>query len=84
MKVTPNAESKPKPAKEDLIFGKEFTDHYLAVDYSEEKGGWGAPEIIPYGPMALSPAASVLHYALECFEGMKAYKDADGGCFKGV
>ena len=80
LKVTANSESKPKPAKEDLVFGKEFTDHYLVIDYSEGKGGWGAPEIIPYGPMALAPSASVLHYALECFEGMKAYKDADGTC----
>ena len=78
LKVTENPESKPKPSKEDLVFGKAFTDHYLVVDYSEEKGGWGAPEIIPYGPMPISPSASVLHYALECFEGMKAYKDADG------
>jgi branched-chain amino acid aminotransferase len=40
--------------------------------------GWAAPEIKPYGPLSLSPAASVLHYATECFEGMKAYRGYDG------
>jgi len=49
----------------------------LEVDW-DSKQGWGTPRITPYGDMALSPAAMVFHYALECFEGMKAYKDKDG------
>lgn len=40
--------------------------------------GWGIPELKPYGPFSLMPTASVLHYATECFEGMKAYRGYDG------
>ena len=42
------------------------------------KSGWDAPEIKPYGPLSIMPTASVLHYATECFEGMKAYRGHDG------
>jgi branched-subunit amino acid aminotransferase/4-amino-4-deoxychorismate lyase len=41
--------------------------------------GWHNPEILPYGNLSLSPACSALHYGIECFEGMKAYKDDNGG-----
>jgi branched-chain amino acid aminotransferase len=68
---------KPLPAKEGLAFGREFADHMLEVDW-DSKQGWGTPRITPYGVIPLSPAAMVFHYALECFEGMKAYKDKDG------
>ena len=61
------------PPKEDLVFGQVFTDHLLEVDWSHDHG-WHAPQIKPYGDMQIDPAASVLHYGLECFEGMKAYK----------
>jgi len=40
--------------------------------------GWSAPELRPYGPLSLMPTASVLHYATECFEGMKFYRGYDG------
>lgn len=40
--------------------------------------GWGVPEVKPYGPFSIMPTASVLHYATECFEGMKAYRGHDG------
>jgi branched-chain amino acid aminotransferase len=40
--------------------------------------GWGAPELKPYGNLSLAPTASVLHYATECFEGMKLYRGYDG------
>ena len=43
-----------------------------------EKGGWHRPRVEPYGPISLDPAAAVLHYAQEVFEGMKAYRHADG------
>jgi branched-chain amino acid aminotransferase len=49
----------------------------LNVDWEEGKG-WTNPSILPFGDFQLSPAASCLHYALECFEGMKAYKDKEG------
>ena len=42
-----------------------------------EQHGWDAPEIRPYGPLSIMPTASVLHYATECFEGMKAYRGVD-------
>lgn len=68
---------KAKQPKEKLTFGTTFTDHMLEVDW--EKGhGWGNPLIRPFGPISMDPASACLHYALECFEGMKAYKDADG------
>ena len=40
--------------------------------------GWAEPRIQPYGPLTLDPSALVFHYAIECFEGMKAYKDKSG------
>lgn len=59
-----------------LRFGKDFADLMLCIQHDRERG-WHVPEIIPYGPLSLSPAAKVLHYALEVFEGCKAYRWAD-------
>ena len=42
------------------------------------QSGWEAPHLQPYGPLSLMPTASVLHYATECFEGMKLYRGHDG------
>lgn len=53
------------------------TDHMLTANWNMETG-WSAPELKPYGPFTISPTASVLHYATECFEGMKAYRGHDG------
>lgn len=53
------------------------TDHMVQVSWDAAKG-WAAPEIKPYGPLSLMPTASVLHYATECFEGLKAYRGFDG------
>ena len=58
-------------------FGKYFTDHMVSIDWSVEKG-WYDAQVKPYGPLLLDPAASVLHYAQEIFEGLKAYRHADG------
>lgn len=71
------ANPKAKPDPDTLKFGKTFTDHMFVMDYSTEKG-WHDGRIIPYGPLMLDPAASVLHYAQMMFEGLKAYKTADG------
>ena len=46
----------------------------LTADWTAESG-WETPTIIPYGPLQIDPAASSLHYGLQCFEGMKAYLD---------
>ena len=58
-------------------FGTVFTDHMVDICWSE-KGGWHRPRVQPYGPIPLDPAASVLHYGQEIFEGMKAYRHVDG------
>ncbi|MBU1607685.1 MAG: branched-chain amino acid aminotransferase [Alphaproteobacteria bacterium] len=60
-------------------FGKLFTDHMIEIDYDADKGGWFAARIGPRQPITLDPAAAVLHYAQEIFEGMKAYRHEDGG-----
>lgn len=67
---------KAKLPKEELAFGATFTDHMLEVDW-DDQNGWHAPRILPYGDFRIDPAASVFHYGIECFEGMKAYVDAD-------
>ncbi|OBH43811.1 branched-chain amino acid aminotransferase [Mycobacterium mantenii] len=59
-------------------FGKYFTDHMVSIDYDETGGGWRNARVIPYGPIELDPSAIVLHYAQEIFEGLKAYRWADG------
>ena len=58
-------------------FGSHFTDH-MAVAVWTKDGGWGEDAVVPYGPFAMDPAAGVLHYAQEIFEGIKAFRHADG------
>ena len=69
---------KPIPGLENpLDFGTIFTDHMYIMEY--EKGrGWYEPRIMPYGDISLEPSAMVFHYGQEMFEGLKAYKTADG------
>ena len=62
-------------------FGDYFTDHTAVVDFKVDangEGGWHNARIEPYGPISMDPAAAVLHYGQEIFEGMKAYRHADG------
>ncbi|MBC7464021.1 MAG: branched-chain amino acid aminotransferase [Actinobacteria bacterium] len=59
-------------------FGKYYTDHMVAVEWSETEG-WGVPELKPYAPISLDPATMVFHYGQEVFEGLKAYRQPDGG-----
>lgn len=68
----------PKPEASELKFGKNFTDHMLRIEYHRRLGGWQAPQITPLESIVLHPAAKVFHYALELFEGMKAYRGVDG------
>ncbi|MDR2257493.1 MAG: branched-chain amino acid aminotransferase [Arthrobacter sp.] len=58
-------------------FGNYFTDHTVVIDWTEGVG-WHDARVEPYGPIALDPAASVLHYGQEIFEGLKAYRHSDG------
>jgi branched-chain amino acid aminotransferase len=60
-----------------LVFGRKFTEHMFTIKYSEGQG-WHDGKIEKYGPFMLDPATAVLHYAQEVFEGLKAYKAADG------
>ena len=68
--------AKPTDAAK-LGFGNSFTDHRF-IRYSDEGEGWHDPRIVPYGPLALDPAAMCLHYGQEVFEGMKAYRTPEG------
>ncbi len=77
IKFTPAATLKEKPDSSTLVFGKAMTDHMLIIDYDEGQG-WHDARIIPYGPLQIDPAAKVLHYGEEIFEGLKAYRTADG------
>jgi metal-sulfur cluster biosynthetic enzyme len=44
----------------------------------DKASGWHDARVQPYGPLSLDPAAAVLHYGQEIFEGIKAYRHADG------
>ena len=75
--VTKTAESRLSevdPAN--IQFGKIYSDHMLIAYY--ENGAWKQPEIMPYANLSLSPATTFMHYGQAIFEGIKAYKDADG------
>ncbi len=58
-------------------FGKIFSDHMVTIDWTEGQG-WHSATLGPRQPIPLDPAASVLHYAQEIFEGLKAYRLSDG------
>ena len=79
----PHPSPTPDATRDSLIadpgFGTVFTDHMVMIDYDEALGGWQTPTIGPRQPIPLDPAASVLHYAQEIFEGMKAYAHPEGG-----
>ncbi|KAJ8973724.1 hypothetical protein NQ317_012861 [Molorchus minor] len=66
-----------KPEVSDLGFGKFFTDHMLKIYYHSQLGGWQRPMLVPFENISLHPAAKVLHYAIELFEGLKAYRGVD-------
>ncbi|WP_434626022.1 branched-chain amino acid aminotransferase [Azospirillum sp. B2RO_4] len=69
---------KPKPWGQDLGFGTFVTDHMFVCDYREGEG-WVDHRVVPYGSFTLDPAALVLHYGQALFEGIKAFRQPDGG-----
>jgi len=71
------------PVDSELGFGRYTTDHMFLMDFTRDKG-WHNARIEPYGDLALDPAAMVLHYNQEVFEGLKAYhlKDGNIGLFR--
>ncbi len=82
---TPNPNPKSDAERDTILqnpgFGDYFTDHTAVVDYSVDgqgQGSWSNARLEPYGPISLDPAAGVLHYGQEIFEGLKAYRHADG------
>lgn len=79
--VTKNLAARSTAQREDALadpgFGTTFTDHMVDICWSA-RGGWHRPRVQPYGPISLDPAAAVLHYGQEIFEGIKAYRHADG------
>ena len=68
---------KEKPDQKHLGFGKYMTDYMFVMDWTKEEG-WKDARIVPYAPITLEPACVTLHYAQETFEGMKAYRTAEG------
>ncbi len=76
--VTKTNTPSQKPDSSTLGFGKIFTDHMFIMDYSKGEG-WHDARIVPFGPLPLHPASTVLHYGSEIFEGLKAYRRPDGG-----
>ena len=72
---------KAKPADESALgFGQIFCDHMYKLDYKAGQG-WHNPRITAHAPLSLDPAALVLHYGQEVFEGLKAYRGVDGGLY---
>ncbi len=72
------AEDQRGTCPEDIRFGTVFSDHMFTQIYDAGEG-WHSAKIGPYGPLSLDPAAAVLHYSQEIFEGLKAYRRPDGG-----
>ena len=68
---------KAKPDWSNLGFGHIFTDHMFIMNYTEGQG-WHDARVVPYQNFSLDPASMVFHYGQEMFEGMKAYRTADG------
>lgn len=61
---------------DNLPFGYVFSDHMFTLEYRE--GRWGDPAIVPYGPISLEPGAAMMHYGQTVFDGLKAFRGADG------
>ncbi len=78
IKITRTTAPKAKPTDASKLgFAKVFTDHMFVCDYSEEKG-WHDARVEPFHDLTLSPASMVFHYGQEMFEGLKAYRTAEG------
>ena len=78
IKIVRTTEPKAKPQDESKLgFGKIFTDHMFLMDYTAGEG-WHDARVVPYASLPMDPATVVFHYAQEIFEGMKAYRTAEG------
>lgn len=72
VKITPTT----TPQKGPEVGGR--TDHMVEIHWDSVNGWSQSPEIKPFAPLSIDPTASGLHYAIQCFEGLKAYKSTDG------
>ena len=77
IRIEKTQQPKAKHEETSLGFGQFFTDHMFVMDYTPEKG-WYDARIIPFQNFSIHPASTVLHYGSEIFEGLKAYRAADG------
>ncbi|KAI4610136.1 branched-chain-amino-acid transaminase bat2 [Alternaria metachromatica] len=77
LSITKTTTPKDLLPHEELVFGRNFSDHMLSLEWTATEG-WLPARITPYQNLSLDPATCVFHYAFECFEGMKAYKDKNG------
>ncbi len=77
IEVTRSKAPHTKPDPKNYGFGKFFSDHMFLADYSDLLK-WHAPRVVPYQTFQIDPGAAVLHYGQALFEGMKAFKGADG------
>ncbi|MBP0990708.1 MAG: branched-chain amino acid aminotransferase [Oscillospiraceae bacterium] len=76
--VTKTKNPKPRPQDESKLgFGRVFTDHMFVVEWNKGEG-WHDAKIVPFDYLTIHPASTVLHYGSEVFEGLKAYRWADG------
>nr|MCU0279621.1 branched-chain amino acid aminotransferase [Candidatus Nanopelagicales bacterium] len=80
-RIEPSHNARPADEREVILanpgFGRHFTDHMVSVLFDRDQG-WHDPAVVPYGPITLDPATNFIHYGQAIFEGMKAYKHADG------
>ena len=77
IKITKTQNPQELTEESKLGFGKHFTDHMFIMDYEMGKG-WHNARIVPFGYISVHPASTVLHYGSEIFEGLKAYRTANG------
>ena len=77
IKISRTNAPKAKPDENNLGFGQKFTDHMLLIDY-DANIGWHDARIVPFENLSFSPACAVFHYGCEIFEGLKAYRTAEG------
>ncbi len=77
IKIVKTENHKVMPPESELGFGKVFSDHMFVMDY-EAGRGWYDARIVPFAPIAIHPASTVLHYGSEIFEGLKAYRAENG------
>ncbi|GAA3852884.1 branched-chain amino acid aminotransferase [Streptomyces sedi] len=73
----PLPDAEREAALADPGFGRHFTDHMVTIRWTEGRG-WHDARLQPYAPLSMDPASMVLHYSQEIFEGLKAYRQADG------